>query len=150
MTKKPRKRTKSDDVERTPHERVTQQLVEQLKPYLPIKSLEQITNELDEIEIDNFRLPVQKFAPHIGDNMFPIESVEDLEQKLSAGIRRTVSLARSGFITPRHQGFIGILSNTFQEPQGQLRARKRVFSRYRFVPATTRQSGKAKTSKGGG
>ncbi len=132
------------NIEQNPMERITHQLVRQLKPYLPIESLEKITKELDEIVVENHRLPIKMFAHHISNDLFPIKTTEDLEKKLSAGVRRAVSLALSGSVVVRNESFTKILSTTFQEPKGNLSRLRPV----RKVRRPTRAS-KSKTGKGG-
>ncbi len=122
MPRNPKKRPASDAVELSPQARVTQQLVRQLKSYLPIHSVEQLAEKMGEVEIDGHRLPLKLFVPFVSNDLFPIETVDDLEQKLSDGVRRVVALSQSGFIPVGNPVFIEILSSTFQAPRVQFGA----------------------------
>ena len=126
-----------DDAELAPQERITQQLVRQLKPHLPIRSVETITEKMDELEVEHHRLPLRLFVPFIGKDLFPVKTVEDLEQKLSQGVRRAVALAKSGFIPVGNPLVIEILSTTFQEPEKYLGARGPVRPMYTYDPTPT-------------
>ena len=151
MTKKrkTRKQNTSEEVEihdseHNPRDRITHQLLLQLKPHLPIKSFKNIAKELDEVVVDKHRVPLKLFASHISNDLFPIETIEDLEQKLSDGVRRTVSLANSGIIPVGNKVFIKILATTFQEQDGNLMPR--VTARNIYSPASASES----TAKKGG
>lgn len=75
--------------------RMTLDLARQLEPYLPISSLDTVALKLEEVVVDKHRLPLKMFAPHIGQDTFPIESIEDLVRKLSDGVRSAIALAHA-------------------------------------------------------
>ncbi len=134
---KQEKQPASGHVELNPHARITQQLVRQLKPHLPIYSVEKIAEKMDEIEVDGHRLPLKLFAPHISNDLFPIESAEDLEQKLSDGVRRAIALAQSGFISVGNPQFIKILSTTSQASKAYVSPSVPVRDIYTYGPTPT-------------
>ena len=140
----PSKEKAAPEIEKSPQARITQQLVRQLKPYLPIESFEKIEEKLGEIVVENHRLPLKMFAPHISSDLFPIKTVADLEQKLSTGVRRAVSLTLSGSIPVRNESLIKILTTTFQEPKGYLQRRVLVRKTNSLTPAS-----RSKADKGG-
>jgi hypothetical protein len=149
--KKPAQQPTSDDIERTPHARITQQLVRQLKPHLPINSVETITEKMEEIEIHRHRFPLRLFAPFIDNDLFPIESAEELEQKLSDGVRRAIALAQSGFISVGNPSLIEILSVIAGEPRGyaSLRSPARNLYSYTPIPASGSTTDPILQDKGG-
>lgn len=103
--------------------RITNQLFQQLKPCLPIDSIEKIEKELTEIEIGNHRLPLNTFAPFISKDIFPIESEEELKKKLSDGVRRTISLIGSGYIPVGKELHLEILATANQASGGVVKSR---------------------------
>jgi hypothetical protein len=140
-----------DDAELAPQERITQQLVRQLKPHLPIRSVETITEKMEEIEIHRHRFPLRLFAPFIDNDLFPIESAEELEQKLNDGVRRAIALAESGFISVGNPSLIEILSVIAGEPRGyaSLRSPARNLYSYNAIPASGSTTDPILQDKGG-
>ncbi|MFA5924598.1 MAG: hypothetical protein WC856_25480 [Methylococcaceae bacterium] len=119
MKKGEKKGLKHLDTEHNPQARIIYELVCQLDSYLPIASFEKLMEKLDEVVVDKYRLPLKIFAPFISKDLFPIETTEDLEQKLSTGVRRSVALASRGAI-PVGNKLTRILATTIQEPKGYL------------------------------
>jgi hypothetical protein len=119
MPNNPRKRPASEElallvVEHYPQARITYHLVRQLEPYLPIASFEKLAEELSEVVVDNHRLPLKMFAPHISDALFPIESIEDLVQKLGGGVRHAIAVAQSPSFRIRNDSLAEIFATALQ------------------------------------
>lgn len=108
--------------------RITFEVARQLEAQLPITSLKQVASYLDEVVIDNKRLPLKMFAAHVPDELFPINDLEDLVQKLSKGIRGAISLGRSPSFQVTNPSVLSILAATLQDDPGTRRGTPIVFS----------------------
>lgn len=106
-------------IEHNPQARITYELALQLEPYLPIASFEKLTKDLAEVVVEKHRLPSKIFAPHIANDLFPIDSVEDLVQKLSAGVRSAIALAHSPAFPITNPEIREILASTLQGEPGR-------------------------------
>lgn len=100
--------------------RITEQLVQQLKPFLPIYSLQSVTEKLDELVVHNQRLPLSLLAPHISERNFPIKNVEDLTEKVRVGVRRALSLGQSKSFQVRSPAFSNIQAAVLKGSIGRL------------------------------
>lgn len=114
-------------IEHNAQARITYELAHQLESHLPIMSVEQLTAKLDEVVVEKHRLPVKMFVPHITNDLFPIESIEDLVRKLSAGIRNALALAQSPSFPIRNPAVREILATTLQDEPGRRPATPLVF-----------------------
>jgi hypothetical protein len=78
-----------------PEARISSTVVAQLKPCLPIKSFDALSEALGEIEIEGRKLPIEAFRGHVRDDLFPIKSVADLVEKVCGGVRDGLEVMRS-------------------------------------------------------
>ena len=74
-------------IEHNPQARITYQIARQLERHLPIPSPDALKEAIDEIVIDEHRLPFELFEPYITEALFPIKEVQDLVRKLTAATR---------------------------------------------------------------
>ena len=109
-------------IENNAQVRITYELAQQLERHLPIASFKKLMGDLREVVVEKHRLPLKMFAPHISEDLFPIESTEDLVRTLSAGVRHALALARIPAFPIRNQALATILATTFHAEQGQLGA----------------------------
>ncbi len=72
-----------------------EEICKRLEPYLPIKSLEDLSKKVDEIQVGSHTIPLKLIAPHVGKDAFPVKDARDLRGKVIEGVERAVSLARS-------------------------------------------------------
>jgi hypothetical protein len=106
-------------IEQNSQARLTYEIACQLEPHLPIESYEQLSEKLDELVIDNRRLPLEMFAPYVGNDLFPIKNAEDLVRHLSGGVRTALSLAKSPSTQIRNPEALSILASALQEQPGK-------------------------------
>lgn len=76
--------------------RMTFQLARQLAAHLPIGSFDKLGVILKDVTVDNHRLPLELFAPHASEALFPIKSADDLVRKLSAAVRMGLAQGQRG------------------------------------------------------
>lgn len=67
--------------------RITYQLAQQLAPYLPIKSLDNLKGVAGEIVVDGHTLPIDSLSSFITSDLFPIADLEGLVFRLSTAVR---------------------------------------------------------------
>ena len=96
--------------------KITYELAQQLESHLPIASFEQLIEKVDYVVVDSHSLPLKVFAPHVSDDLFPIESIEDLVQTLSVGVRSALSLAQVPSFPVTNPLLHEILATTRHEP----------------------------------
>ncbi len=114
-------------IEHNAQARITYELARQLETHLPITSFKKLMEELKEVEVDKHRLPLKMFAPHISNDLFPIDSIEDLVRTLSAGVRSALVLANSPSFAIRNPSVRSILATTRQEDPARRLATPLVF-----------------------
>lgn len=102
----------SEDVEDDAVSRITNDLVCQIEAHLPLRSLKSLMTAVDEIVVEGHRLSLALFERHIGDAAFPVETVEDLADKVGEGVRHAVSLARQPGFPVRDQALTEILATS--------------------------------------
>lgn len=78
---------------------IIEELLKQIEPYLPIKSLDDMTKKIETISIGSHRIPLKLIAPHVGRDAFPVKDAEDLRRKILEGAERAVSLGASQSFT---------------------------------------------------
>lgn len=106
-------------IEHNTEARITYGLARQLENYLPIASFEKLADKLAEVTVENQRLPSKIFAPHISKDLFPIESIEDLVQKLSAGVRSAIAVAHAPDFPITNPAIRTILATNLQAQPGR-------------------------------
>jgi len=79
-----------------PQARVTAAVARQLAPCLPIRSFAELEEQVPAIVVDGHELRLAMFRRHVRAELFPVESLKDLVDKLSIGVRNAIALARSG------------------------------------------------------
>lgn len=70
-------------------------ICQQIEPYLPLKSVDELGKKLKEIRIGSQSIPLSLIARHIGGEVFPLKDAKDLRAKIDDGAARAVSMARS-------------------------------------------------------
>jgi hypothetical protein len=100
------------------HARITYQLARQLGPLLPIVSLATVRAKLPQVLIDGRRLTLETFAPYIGVDLLPINTIDDLVKKLSVGVRFAIALARSASVRTTNPAVLSLLATSLQEEPG--------------------------------
>lgn len=98
--------------------RLTDQLFQQLKPYLPIDTVENIKKGLTEVGLGDHRLPLDIFIPFISNDIFPIKTEEDLKKKLSEGVERGVAFIGSGDIQVGNKLHTDVYANITRASKG--------------------------------
>ncbi|MDB4923211.1 hypothetical protein [Mucilaginibacter sp.] len=111
---------------------VTDQLFQQLKHCLPIDSIEKIEKKLNEIKLGNHRLPLNIFTPFLSKDVFPIKSEEELQKKLSNGVRRGVALIGTGDIPVGKKQHIDVLATAILVSEGVLNSKVPVRNIFKF------------------
>lgn len=111
---------------------IIDQLFQQMKPFLPIDSIEKIKKGLNEIELGTHRIPLNIFSPFLSKDIFPIENEENLKNKLSEGVRRGISLISSGDIRVGNQAHIDVFTTTFKFPEDIIMSRVPVRKIFKF------------------
>lgn len=112
--------------------RLIDQLFRQLKPCLPIDSIEKIRKELNEVKLGDHRLPLNTFAPFISKDIFPIKSEEELHKKLSDGVRRGVEFIGSGIISVGEKLHTDVLETAIQASEGVIKSTVPVRKIFKF------------------
>ena len=116
-------------IEHNAEARITYEVARQLEPHLPIESFERLTEKLAEITVEGQRLPSKMFGQHLPRDLFPIESVEDLVQKLSSGVRTAIAIARAPDFQITNPAVRAILATNLQAQPGQRAAIPVMYSR---------------------
>jgi len=127
--------------------KITDQLFKQLKPCLPMASLERIEKELQEIELGDHRLPLKTFSPFIGKELFPIKSEKALKTVLNEGVRRAISLIDSGDIRIGQQLHNDILVTAIQPFKPTAKPRVPVRRLFTYAPDSSTNDVKPRKSK---
>lgn len=115
MKKDETNRLESLVIEHNAQARITLELARQLEGLLPIASMAQMTEQIGEVVVQKNRLPLKIFAPHVGNELFPITDVEDLVRKLSGGVRTALALGHSLSFPVSNPSVRSILATTRQE-----------------------------------
>lgn len=74
--------------------RITYELARQLAEYLPLQSFKEARERIRELTIGGAPVPVETLATWIPEELFPVETTDDLVRKVSAATRTAVTLAR--------------------------------------------------------
>jgi hypothetical protein len=107
-------------VEQNPQARIAYEIVQQLEPYLPIASLDQLTERTGEVVVAGQRLPVRLFSRHISPDLFPVVDLEDLVRKVSSAVRRADRIVNSSKFPLRNPALVEI-ANSLQAGPGARR-----------------------------
>ena len=83
-------------IEHNAEARITYQLAQQLESHLPISSFDKLSASIRELVVDDQRIPLKIFEPVITKELFPIDSAEQLVEKMSAAVRLAFGQAERG------------------------------------------------------
>ena len=82
--------------------RFVEQLFDQLKSLLPIKSMDALLEGAETIRIGSSKIPTELLAPHVDSSIFPIEDDNALRKVLDTGVSRAVQFGSSVSFHGRH------------------------------------------------
>lgn len=113
-------KAKEPDIEKLiidcfPAARISYSIVSQLQLCLPIESVDTLMEAVEEIEIEGQKLPAAVFRKHLGADLFPIETLEDLTEKTCRGVQRGLAIANSPTTQFRRPEVYKILDSAFPE-----------------------------------